>query len=109
MVGNLERICAFGGLAILYSYGVFKFTKTKSQYTKKFHNSLVLQGKKFEIEENNKNLKFVDLSGTEIDKAKALFIFGIDNINVYDNNTKTIDRLIESFSPNYFLYEKDLN
>jgi hypothetical protein len=66
---------------------------------------LVLQGFKFEKEEGNENLKFVELGNTE--SKKAIFVLGIDNNNYENNNLKSVDKLIENFSPNYFLYEKD--
>jgi hypothetical protein len=102
MVGTIERSIAFIGIFSLYSYGIYNFMRYKSMFSVKHHASLILQGQKIVNDLNNPNLKFISSA-----KDKVLFVYGIDNANIEKNNLKIIDKIIDDFPFNYFIYEKD--
>lgn len=105
MVSNLERNICYFGLFSLYSYTFYKFSKTKSAFDQKFHEALIVQGNKYIKEKNDPNLKFIDTPN-----QKILFLLGIENElkDLKDEKLQIFESLIENFTPNCFVYEKDL-
>ncbi len=104
MVSLIERSICLSGLLCLYSYGIYKYAHSKTQFDKEFHDAAVIQANKFINSINNENLKFV------YSPNKILFLLGIENNDNFlkDSNMLLIDELIENFTPNYFVYEKNM-
>jgi hypothetical protein len=104
MVSLLERTISLGGLLSLYTYGVYKFIKVKSSFDAQFHKSAEIQAEKFIMENKNNNLKFAST------KDKLLFLYGIENNSscLSKDNLELIDKIVENFTPNFFVYEKEI-
>jgi hypothetical protein len=105
MVTTFERSICFGGLFALYSYTVYKFIKVNTTFNKKYHDNLLKKGKKFLTEMNNEDFKMVQTPNN-----KVIFLFGFQNNNqiLKDLNLELIRSVIENFSPNAILHERDL-
>ena len=102
MVSVLERTIWYSGLIGIYSFGFYKYYQNKTSFNQKFHDSYIEQAEKFIKNENLNNLKFVDT------KTKLLFLLGVENETVDLTNYKIIEKILEDFSPNFFVYERNL-
>lgn len=105
MVTPLERTVCYFGLASLYSYMIFKFSKEKTSFDKKFHESAIVQGNRFVKEMNDPHLKFIHTPN-----EKLLFIYGVENNQncLRNKNLDVIQNIIENFTPNAYVFEKEL-
>jgi hypothetical protein len=107
MVSTIERIVCYSGLIGIYSYSIYKYFFTRNVYDLRFHKSVISQGTRFvkEINKSDNNLHFVETSN-----QKLLFLLGVDNSEkcLMKSNMDIVDKLIENFTPNYIVYEKDI-
>jgi len=107
MVGitSIERRICYFGLFTLYSYAAYKFYITKNSFDIKFHDAFINEGKKFVNGFNNPNLKFINTPN-----RKILFLLGVKNDPSYltNENFEIIRMIIENFTPDVFIYEKNL-
>jgi hypothetical protein len=105
MVSTFERQISLGGIFSIYAYVCYKFVTTRKNFDKKFHEAMITQGTKFEKEINSENFKFV-----QTPNEKILFLLGIENnkFAFKNENMMIIENLIENFTPNAIVYERDL-
>src|SRR4051812_11609329 len=100
MVSFLERSISVFGIFSLYTYSIYKFIKTKASFNKKFHDSAIIQAKKFISEQSEINphiegvLKFVETPG-----QKLLFLVGFENSeNCLSNHSLSlVEKIFENF------------
>ena len=98
MVSLIERTIWYAGIIGINGYGIYKFFNVKTSFNQKFHDGYVEQANKFITHENNDSIKFVDT------KRKVLFLLGVDD----GSRSKTVENILEDFTPNYFVFEKKL-
>ncbi len=105
MVSTFERAISLGGLFSLYTYTMYKFVKVKTSFNKKFHDAMLIQGEKFEKELNCPHFKML-----QTPNEKILFLFGLENSAsiLANTNMSTVQKIIENFTPNAILLERDL-
>ena len=105
MVKTLERQISLGGIFSIYAYVCYKFISTRKSFDKKFHEVLIKKGTNYEKGLNYENFKFI-----QTPNEKLLFLLGIENSNLAfkNENLEIIERVIENFTPNAIVYERDL-
>ncbi len=105
MVSTFERQISLGGIFSIYAFICYKFVSTKTKFNKKFHDAMILQGEKFQKEVDSQNFKIV-----QTPNEKILFLIGIENsVKAFrSENMMIIEKLIENFTPNAIVYERDL-
>ncbi len=105
MVMSVERIVCYFGLTSIYAFSGYRFIRTKDAFNRQYHDEAIKLGNDFTSRLNNPRLKFISTPNDKI-----LFLFGVENKPSFlsNDNLDLIQGLIENFTPNYFIYEKDL-
>jgi hypothetical protein len=102
MVSVVERAIWYTGLIGIYGYGVYRYFMARSSFDQKYHDGYRLQAERFVKTLGSPNLKFVDT------KTKLLFFLGADGEEINLTDYKIVEKLLEDFSPGFFIYERNL-
>jgi len=102
MVSRFENLICLCGIGAFYSFATYKFFTTKKKFNNILHQEIISNANHLMNEINPKNLKFV-----ETHDQKLLFLLGLDNKESDLENILLISRILENFTPNFLLFEKD--
>ena len=103
MVSRIENLICLSGIGLFYSFTFYKFFTTKKKFDIVFHQEIKNNANKLINELNHPCLRFV-----ETHDRKLVFLVGLENKSDDLEKIILINQILENFTPNYILHEKDV-